>query len=153
MRLIRRFLRELNSFHEPTKVVRINNRSFTLDSELERVLHQKKSLTYAGRYLGKDRRRFEPSSILLQELINEEATHKIKVDRDTAWLFVCGNDIFEEHLIPIVGDLQLGQYYLVLFNGRCIGYGRYESSAGIKVLKNLFDIGDFIRREQRNEPH
>ena len=148
MRLLKRFLKQLNSFYKPENVMRINNRSFILNLELETILEKRRNLTYAGYYLGKDRRRFEPSTILLQQLIEEKTTRKVSVDREAAWLFVCGNDLFEERLKTCGKKLRLGDYYLVVFEDRCIGYGLYESSAGIKVLRNLFDIGDFIRREQ-----
>jgi ribosome biogenesis protein Nip4 len=126
----------------------INNKSFHLSIYIEEYLGNKTDLVYAGKYLGKDKRRFKPSLILLQSLTDEKATRKVSVDRESAWLFVCGNDIFEERLKPISGELRLGENYLVIFEGRCIGYGRFESSAGIKVMKNLFDVGDFLRREQ-----
>jgi ribosome biogenesis protein Nip4 len=35
-----------------------------------------------------------------------------------------------------------------MYGGNCIGYGRYETSLDRRVVKNLYDIGDFLRREQ-----
>ena len=79
--------------------------------------------------------------------ILEDGTRKVHLGREAAWLFVCGRDIFEENIERVEGVLELGSHYLVMFDGRCVGYGRYETSAGIHVVRNLFDLGDFLRRE------
>jgi ribosome biogenesis protein Nip4 len=129
------------------EVLMIDSKRFTLNQELERQQFSKKSLVYAGTYLGWNRRLFEPGSPLLQMLAAEENTRKIHLDRDAAWLFVCGRDIFEENIKRVDSVLELGRHYLVMFDDRCIGYGRYETSADIRVIRNLFDLGDFLRRE------
>jgi ribosome biogenesis protein Nip4 len=146
VRLLKRFLEQVGSNMDP-EVLSIDSKRFTLNKELERQQFSRKSLVYAGTYLGRNRRLFEPGSPLLQMLAAEENTSKAHLDRDAAWLFVCGRDIFEENIRRVDGVLELGRHYLVMFGGRCIGYGRYETSAGIYVIRNLFDLGDFLRRE------
>lgn len=146
MRLLKRFLKQVGSKMDP-EVLSIDSKRFTLNQELERLQFSRKNLVYAGTYLGRNRRLFEPGSPLLQMLAAEENTRRVRLDRDAAWLFVCGRDIFEENIRSVEGVLELGRHYLVLFDGRCIGYGRYETSAGIHVIRNLFDLGDFLRRE------
>ena len=84
----------------------------------------------------------------MQKLAKEPDTHKIYVDRDTAWLFVVGKDIFDENILDHTDGVRLGGYCLVMFGEQCIGYGRYETSRDRRVVKNLFDLGDFLRREQ-----
>ncbi len=37
---------------------------------------------------------------------------------------------------------------LMMLEGRCLSYGRVESFKGRRILKSLFDIGDFRRRER-----
>lgn len=144
MRLLRRFLRDLGSKYTPSDVVNINNKRFT--STLVPPVEMPE-LVYTGTYLGQNRQRFEPSSILLQILAEEPSTHKIYVDRDTAWLFVVDKDVFDENIIERTDGVHLGGYCLVMFGEECIGYGRYETSRDLKVVKNLYDIGDFLRRE------
>ncbi len=146
MRLLKRFLEQVGSKMNP-EVLSIDSKRFTLNQELGRRQFSRKSLVYAGTYLGRNRRRFEPGSPLLQMLATEEDTRKVHLDRDVAWLFVCGRDVFEENIRRVEGELELGRHCLVMFDGRCIGYGRYETSAGIRVIRNLFDLGDFLRRE------
>ncbi|MBN2336874.1 hypothetical protein JXL21_15065 [Candidatus Bathyarchaeota archaeon] len=146
MRLLKRFLREVGSTYRPD-IVMIDSKRFTLTGELEERKLGREGLVYAGKYLGRNRRLFEPSSLLLQAAAEGEGARRVHLDRETAWLFVCGKDVFEENIRQVDGGLELGRHYLVLFDGRCIGYGRYETSAGIRVVRNLFDIGDFLRRE------
>jgi ribosome biogenesis protein Nip4 len=144
MRLLKRFLRDIGSSYVPDNIVNINNKRFS--SSLKPPVEIPEQV-YTGAYLGQDRRRFEPSSILLQKLAEEPETHKVYVDRDTAWLFVVGKDIFDENIIRRTDGVILGGYCLVIYDDHCIGYGRYETSVDRRVVKNLFDLGDFLRRE------
>lgn len=144
MRLLKRFLRDIGSKYKPVDVVNINNKRFssTLDTPIDIP-----ELVYTGTYLGQNKQRFEPSSILLQMLSDEPSTHKVYVDRDTAWLFVVGKDVFDENIVDRTAGVRLGGYCLVMFGEECIGYGRYETSRDLRVVKNLYDVGDFLRRE------
>jgi len=145
MRLLKRFLRDLGSKYAPSDVVNINNKRFTstLDPPVDIP-----ELVYTGTYLGQNRQRFEPSSILLQIIAEEQSTHKVYVNRDTAWLFEVGKDVFDENILDMTAGVRLGGYCLVMFDDQCIGYGRYETSRDLRVVKNLYDVGDFLRREQ-----
>ena len=145
MRLLRRFLRDIGSSYVPDEVVNINNKRFTEAIEPPVNIPEQ---VYTGYYLGQNRRRFQPSSILLQRLAQEPDTHKVYVDRDTAWLFAVGKDVFKENITGMTDGVRLGGYCLVMYGGNCIGYGRYETSLDRRVVKNLYDIGDFLRREQ-----
>jgi len=149
VRLLRRLLRELNSTYrqEEADVVRINDKYFTLSPTLRDGLKARKGLVYAGRYLGRDRRLFQPSAPLLEALAGEPGTRKVHVGRDAAWLFACGRDLFEESVEKAEPELILGAHYLVVYGGRCVGYGRYETAGDRHIIRNLFDIGDFLRRE------
>ncbi len=44
--------------------------------------------------------------------------------------------------------IEEGILSLMMLEGRCLGYGRVESFKRKRVLKSLFDIGDFLRRER-----
>jgi ribosome biogenesis protein Nip4 len=144
MRLLKRFLRDLGSKYKPSDLVYINNKRFTSPIAPPVEITE---LVYTGTYLGQNRQRFKPSSILLQMLVKEPSTQKVYVDRDTAWLFVVGKDVFDENILDRTTGVRLGGYCLVMFGEECIGYGRYETSRDIKVVKNLYDVGDFLRRE------
>jgi ribosome biogenesis protein Nip4 len=150
VRLLKKFLSWVGSTYEPMEeqVLKLNNKRFLLHPELGELITQKDKLVYAGKLLGRDRKFFQPSSIILSELAKDENTSKVHLGRDTAWLFVCGKDIFVENIQGLDGELVLGGYYLVMFDDDCVGYGQFIESGDIRVIKNLFDIGDFLRRER-----
>jgi ribosome biogenesis protein Nip4 len=149
LRLLRRLLSELDSAYSPGEadVLRINDKYFTLGPSLRDWLKVREGLVYAGRYLGRDRRIFQPSSLLLEALAGEPGTRKVHVGRAAAWLFACGRDLFEESVEEAEPELVLGAHYLVISEGRCVGYGRYETARDRRVIRNLFDLGNFLRRE------
>lgn len=149
MRLLRRLLSDLDSAYSPEEsdILRINDKYFTLGPSLRSGLRVREGLVYGGRYLGRDRRVFQPSSLLLEALAGEPGTRRVHVGREAAWLFVCGRDLFEESVEEAEPGLALGAHYLVVHGGRCIGYGRYETAGDRRVIRNLFDLGDFLRRE------
>lgn len=150
MRLLRKFLSWVGSTYDPMEeqVLKLNNKRFLLQPELAELVLQKDKLVYAGKLMGRDRKFFQPSSIILSELAKEENTRKVHLGRDAGWLFVCGKDIFEDNIHGVDGELVLDGYYLVMFEGECLGYGQFIESGDIRVIKNLFDIGDFLRRER-----
>lgn len=144
MRLLTRFLSQINSTYRPDEIFKSNNLRFTDPVEAK---FPKDKILYNGFYLGQNKKWFQPSSLLLQKLGKEENTRKAYVDRDAAWLFVVGRDIFEENVQAFTDNVKLGNYCLVMYGEDCLGYGRYETSGKLKVIKNIFDLGDFLRRE------
>ena len=151
MRLLKRFLEGVGSSItvDEEKLLRINNKRFTLGDDLNALIQRRDKLVYAGRFLGKDRKIFQPSAILLQMLAAEEGPlNRVHVDRETGWLFVCGRDIFEESIMSVDGEFKEGGLFLVMLEGGCLGYGRVERFKDRRILKNIFDVGDFLRRER-----
>jgi ribosome biogenesis protein Nip4 len=144
MRLLTRFLTQIGSEYRPDEVFRSNSLRFTDPIEAK---FPKDKIVYNGFYLGQNKKWFEPSSLMLQKLAAEEGTRKAWIGREAAWLFVVGRDVFEENVQAFTENVSLGNYCLVMFGGDCIGYGRYETSGNLKVIKNIFDLGDFLRRE------
>ena len=110
---------------------------------------------YVGLYLGKVKNaRFFPSFNLLSMLAKGKA-NKVVVDRKAAWLFICGRDVFRRGILSMQGSRRKGAYTLVMNEfGECLGFGSIayglDAEAGGKAdvaLKNISDIGDFLRRE------
>jgi ribosome biogenesis protein Nip4 len=150
-------MRSLNEFlaavgakarYDEETLLKINTKRFSVGEELGTFMLDRRQLIYAGRYLGKTRREFLPSSILLEELSRVEGLNRVHVDAETAWLFVCGRDIFGENMRRVEGEFTDGNAFLVMFEGSCLGYGVVEPSEGRLILRNVFDIGDFLRRER-----
>jgi len=99
---------------------------------------------YAGIFLGKEQETFIPSLYLLNWL-KEKTDQKIIVNDKAAWLFVCRRDILKESVIK--ENARKDQFVLVLNQqNECLGIGKFLQQR--IYVKNLFDIGDFLRREK-----
>jgi ribosome biogenesis protein Nip4 len=109
---------------------------------------------YAGLYLGKVKKGvFFPSFNLLNMLV-AAAANKVILDRKTAWLYICGRDVFRTGILKMTGSKRKGDATLVLNEfGECLGFGRImgqidESGKNDIIIKNVSDVGDFLRRER-----
>jgi ribosome biogenesis protein Nip4 len=127
-------------------------RYFLLNKVLTKVCS--KNFYYAGIYLGKVKNgKFFPSFNLLAMLAEGEA-NKIVVERKAAWLFICGRDILGKGILKVHGSRKKGDHVLVLNEfDECLGFGRIlcgldKAAKGEIVVKNVSDIGDFLRREK-----
>jgi ribosome biogenesis protein Nip4 len=132
-------------------VVRKESRYFLINEELKKLIA--KDFFYAGTYLGKTKNgKFFPSFNLLS-MIAEKKANKVLVDKKTAWLFVCGRDIFKQGIMRVIGTKRKGDYTLILNHySECLGFGRIlhdldEEKGGLAV-RNISDVGDFLRREK-----
>jgi ribosome biogenesis protein Nip4 len=109
----------------------------------------------AGVFLGKAKEgKFFPSFNLLGMLAKKEA-NRIILDKKAAWLFICCRDILRKSIVRIQG-LGKKDTNTLVFNefGECLGFGRIveklrdsANDNGI-VVRNVLDIGDFLRRER-----
>lgn len=131
-------------------VTKKDDRYFLLNENLRRVVRS--DFYYAGTYLGKVRgSKFFPSFNLLAILALGKS-NRIIVDSKTAWLFVCGRDIFRNGILSVEGSKLKGAHTLVMNQyNECLGFGRilfslYGKRDGV-VVKNISDVGDFLRRE------
>jgi ribosome biogenesis protein Nip4 len=109
----------------------------------------------AGVYLGKAKEgKFFPSFYLLGVLAKKEA-NRIIIDKKSAWLFICGRDILRKSIVRFQGQGKKDTNTLV-FNefGECLGFGRIVEKLRDSVMcneivvRNVLDIGDFLRRER-----
>ena len=127
-------------------------RYFLLNKKLQNFIRG--DFYYAGLYLGKVKNaRFFPSFNLLAMLAKGKA-NKIVVDRKAAWLFICGRDVFRRGILAMRGSRRKGDYALVMNEfGECLGFGKILCNADSAVqgaevvVKNISDVGDFLRRE------
>lgn len=134
-------------------VVKRKKRYFLLDENLKSHLHE--DYYYIGFYLGKMKRgKFFPSFNLLAMMARGRA-RKIVVNRKTEWLFICGRDIFKRGMLRTTDSMRKGDYTLVVNRyGECLGYGRVLCNVDEEVdkqkviVRNISDIGDFLRRER-----
>ena len=135
----------------PEFIVEKSQRYYLLNPRLKRLPG---NFYYAGLYLGKVKNGvFFPSFNLLNMLV-DVAVNKVVVNRKAAWLFICGRDVFGTGVINVMGSKRKGETTLVLNEfGECLGFGKITSDLGgfgkNVVIKNVLDIGDFLRRETK----
>jgi len=136
-------------------VVKKQNRYFFLNPKLKNFASE--GFFYAGTYLGKVKDGvFFPSFNLLSMIAERKEANGIFVDAKTEWLFVCGRDVFQQGITKVNGSKKKGDLTLVFSQrGECLGFGRilYNIEAAEKsnrkvIVKNVADIGDFLRREK-----
>ena len=138
---------------DESRIVRNRNRYYLLSKKLKQQVP--KSFFYAGAYLGAVKGTSFFPSFLLLTMIAESKANKVVVDKKTAWLFICGRDIFKQGILKVNGSRK-GDYTLILNeHNECLGFGKIlhniheEKHANKVVVKNILDIGDFLRRESR----
>jgi ribosome biogenesis protein Nip4 len=155
MKEIKDFVAQFNAtiLLDESHIVRNRNRYYLLSKKLKQQIP--KNFFYAGAYLGAVKGASFFPSFLLLTMIAETKANKLVVDKKTAWLFICGRDIFKKGILK-GNRLKKGDYTLIL-NERdeCLGFGKTtcnllgEADANKVVVKNILDIGDFLRREKR----
>lgn len=95
----------------------------------------------AGMHLGRqEKNTFKPSAAFLN-YISQHTNKKITVTPKVEWLFVCNRDIFEDKI-----QQEHKPEGLVLVqnkHGENLGLAVRKGN----IYKNLFDIGNFLRRE------
>lgn len=134
-------------------VARNRNRYYLLPKKMKQQIP--KGFFYVGTYLGAVKGdSFFPSFILLSMIADHKA-NKLVVDKKTAWLFICGRDIFKQGILR-GGNLKKGDYALILNQqDECLGFGKIMHNINEEMdkkevaVKNILDIGDFLRREKR----
>ena len=144
------FLKQFNAetLIDMKKITKIEREFYLIPSDLEKSMKIRKRPFYAGIYLGKQKKHFQPSVYLL-ELIAKNA-NKVIVNKDGAWLFICSRDLWGKSIVS--GKAHIGDLVLIANEkSEVLGYGKVvnELTAKKVCIKNLFDIGDLIRRERK----
>ena len=139
----------------PDLVMEKNGRYYLVNPALKQIVRS--DFFYTGRYLGKAKTgKFFPSFNLL-DMLAKEAAHRVVINKKAAWLFICGRDILGRGVVKTIGPSRRGTATLVLNEfGECLGFGTIVGSldaADQVFVRNIVDIGDFLRREKRKTPH
>ena len=131
-------------------IVESGGRYFLLNKNLKAIAPR--NFFYVGRYLGKVKDgKFFPSFNLLA-ILSETAANKVEVGEKAAWLFICGRDIFSGGIVSVQGSHREGDFTLILNEfGECLGFGKIIGNLSSRnkevAVRNVSDIGDFLRRE------
>jgi ribosome biogenesis protein Nip4 len=131
-------------------IVEKGQRYYLLNPRLKRLVRT--DFYYAGLYMGKVKNGIFFPSFNLLTMLKDVASNKVIVDKKAAWLFICGRDVFREGLVKVMGSQRKSDSTLVLNEfGECLGFGkianRLDQAEGKVVLRNILDVGDFLRRE------
>lgn len=88
------------------------------------------------------------ATFALLDLLKETKNHIIISD-EAEWFFTCGRDVFMD---KIVSEGELNPPCLIMNEHKeVLGLGRKERDGKKEIIKNLFDRGDFLRREQKKK--
>lgn len=135
------------------KIINKNGKIFLVNKKL--IKYSKKNFFYAGLFLGKIKKGQIDPSLYLLSLLSKNKANKVIVDNKTAWQVIYGKNIYKNGILGFEGSFQKGDIVLILNNySDCLGLGKIERDLNKKskeneiIVKNLFDIGDFLRREK-----
>lgn len=109
---------------------------------------------YAGLYLGKVKNGIFFPSFNLLNMLADVAQNRVVADRKAAWLFICGRDLFQKGIVRTQGSQRKGDFTLVMNEfGEGLGFGKITQNLGEDkenqaAVRNLLDVGDFLRRER-----
>jgi ribosome biogenesis protein Nip4 len=131
----------------PELLTETNHRYYMLNSRVRKVARG--DFFYAGLYLGQVKSNVFFPSFNFLNLLLPLAANKVVLDRKSAWLFICGRDIFRGGIKKFMGTQRKGDFTLVLNEfGECLGFAQIVGGDGKGVLlRNVLDLGDFLRRE------
>jgi ribosome biogenesis protein Nip4 len=135
----------------PQFIVEKAQRYYLLNPQLRKVARA--DFFYAGLYLGKVKNGVFFPSFNFLNMLADVATNKVVLDRKAAWLFICGRDLFRGGILKVQGSQRKGDFVLVMNEFKeCLGFGMIvggfeEAKNNEVVVKNVLDVGDFLRRE------
>ena len=127
-------------------ITKINNRHYLAEEELlslkDKIRLNPESI---GLFLGEETRNgFRPSLALLEELA-KISDRKVFLNKKAELLFICGRDIFGKSTMQT--HLKKGLVLVQNERDENLGYGRFADQG--KLIKNIMDKGDYLRREMR----
>jgi ribosome biogenesis protein Nip4 len=129
-----------------SSMVQLDAEFYLFDKKLNQIKDKiNKTPVLMGAYLG---RQDKPSLFLLQELA-KHAKNKVWVNEKGEWLFICKRNLLQESITKSSEGIKEDDFVLVLNqHEECLGYGKMDKN---KIVKRVFDIGDFLRRERKSK--
>jgi len=133
-------------------VMQLRSDFFLVSEGLKEILSSTKHVpSFIGIALGKKKKNFVPSTYLLSKIAGATES-KVIVNKQGAWLFICGRHLYGRSVVSFNKAQKINDSVLIMneFN-ECLGYGKVINPLDSKkvVVQNLFDIGDFVRRERK----
>ncbi len=136
---------------EKFKFIEMDGRFFLADDELLKVREEVGGKPISvGLPMGEVKKgKFTPSVALLH-VLSQRSNEKVFVKDIGEIEFIYGKNLKARHVDKVDGSSKEGFLKLVVNkHGDCLGYGKIVGSLdGGKFLRNLLDVGDFLRRER-----
>lgn len=138
-----------NEVNELNNTEKIGRNYFYLSKELKELKDSIKLEPHsAGLPLGQIKNnKFRPSIALL-DILNNYTDQKVFVNKKGETMFLYGKDVFAENFDKC--DAREGFCLVLNDKGEVLGYGEIITKAKNKLLLNLLDRGDFLRRERQD---
>lgn len=132
------------------ELVVLDNKYYLVNNQLKDFYSKiKLDPFYIGEYIGKQKgENFFPSLTLVKK-IAKFAKKTITLTNKGEWLFSCGRDIFSDSIEDSKGKPEPGSLVIIKNKYSYLGFGKVMKKITGKgaVIKNILDIGDFLRRE------
>ncbi|MCF7866445.1 hypothetical protein K9L67_01385 [Candidatus Woesearchaeota archaeon] len=100
---------------------------------------------YPGLSLGKEINGVFSPSLFLLELLAEISKNKVFVSKKAEWNFLCGKDLLPENIV--IDESKSNIFLVQNKDDKNLGYAKFEEKNGQKIIKNILDRGDYLRRE------
>lgn len=122
--------------------VKIKNSYFLADQDISGFAKQ--NPLAVGYFLGEEtKNNFRPSLNLLS-LLAKQSNKRVIVNEKAEWLFICGRDVFEDSVTQ--WSAKSGLVLVQNSYNENLGLGIIKQQGNKKIIKNIRDIGDFLRR-------
>ncbi len=132
------FKQWLNS--QEGELINIKGEVFLVNSSQKELINKYyKRVIFSGSRLGRISNDFYPSLYLLEEV--SRFTSCLNLNNKKSWLFVCGRDLFVSNSDRL--------YYFVCRNNQFIGLAKLEKKGRKTYLKNVYDIGLYLRKQNK----
>lgn len=139
---MKEFLKDLN-LELKDNIVQQGKKFYLVSEELDEA---KKSINrnpdYQGIFLGEKKKSFYPSPTLI-DLLSKKAKNKVTITKKAEWMFLCGKDVFAEN----ARGKDSGTVFIQSEDDENLGYGYWTKKKGRKIIKNLLDKGNYLRKE------
>lgn len=128
---------------------RIGHAYYQVPKQVSAIMNNISALpVHAGLRLATSHKRLRPSPHVLQKLAAQDLPRAVVNDK-SAWLYICGRDILTKGILT--SDFAEKDTYILVMDqhGHCLGYGQVTRATDKRVeeIKNIYDIGDYLRRE------
>jgi len=127
--------------------IRLNNDFFESNPDLEKISENIFPVkNYPGAFLGEVKKNEFIPSIYLLEWISKRTDNKIFLNSKSEWFFLCKRDVFFENIIKNNSTKKI--FLVQNEKDENLGFGKLMNHQGKRMIKNLIDRGDFLRRER-----